>query len=60
MKGAPMDRHVLDSAAVAAPFVALVNWIPPLVAFLACLASLVYTVIRIYESKTVQKMLGRT
>lgn len=43
-------KHALDWASVAAAVAALAAWLPPL----AALASLVWTGIRIYETKTVQ------
>lgn len=48
-------KHILDGASVAAAVASLFAWLPPLAAF----ASLVWTCIRIYETKTVQRWLGR-
>lgn len=48
-------KHLLDGASVAAAFAACVAWLPPIAAF----ASLVWTCIRIYETKTVGRWLGR-
>lgn len=48
-------KHVVDGVSVAAALASLAAWLPPLAAF----ASLVWTLIRIYETKTVQGWLGR-
>lgn len=46
-------KTVLDLASVAAALAALAAWLPPL----AALASLVWTLIRIYETKTFRSFL---
>jgi hypothetical protein len=43
-------KHLLDGASMATAVAALAAWLPPL----AALASLVWTLIRIYETRTVQ------
>lgn len=43
-------KHVIDAASVGAAFAALAGWLPSI----AAAASLVWTCIRIYETKTVQ------
>lgn len=48
-------KHWIDVASIATAFAALAAWLPPL----AALASLVWTVIRIFETKTVQRWLRR-
>lgn len=48
-------KHLLDGASLAAAFAAFLAWLPPAAAF----ASLVWTCIRIYETKTVGRWLGR-
>lgn len=48
-------KHALDAAGLVTMAAALAAWLPPL----AALASLIWTVIRIYESRTVQQLLGR-
>jgi hypothetical protein len=48
-------KHTLDVLSVGAMLAALAAWLPPL----AALASLIWTLIRIYETKTVQQLLGR-
>jgi hypothetical protein len=48
-----MSEHTkmaIDGLSVATAFAALATWLPPL----AALASLVWSLIRIYETKTVQ------
>lgn len=47
-------KHVGDALSLGAAFAALVGWLPAIAAAL----SIVWTVIRIYETKTVQKWLG--
>lgn len=49
-------KSVLDGISVAAALAALASWLPPL----AALASLVWTLIRIYETRTVQGWLKRS
>jgi hypothetical protein len=49
-------KHVVDGLSVATALASLAAWLPPL----AALASLVWTAIRIYETRTVQKWLGRS
>jgi hypothetical protein len=54
----PMNEHaknVLDGVSVATAVATLAAWLPPL----AALASLVWTVIRILETKTVQGWLRK-
>jgi hypothetical protein len=48
-------KHLLDGVSLATALASLAAWLPPL----AALASLVWTGIRIYESDTVQRWLGR-
>lgn len=48
-------KHVLDGVSVAAAVATFFAWLPPL----AALASLVWTLIRIYETRTVQGWLTR-
>lgn len=48
-------KHVVDGLSVAAVIASLAAWLPPLAAF----ASLVWTVIRIYETRTVQGWIQR-
>lgn len=43
-------KHLLDGLSVATAIAAMAAWLPPL----AALASLVWSGIRIYESRTVQ------
>jgi hypothetical protein len=53
-----MNEHaktVLDGAAVATALASFFAWLPPLAAF----ASLVWTAIRIWETKTVQGWVAR-
>lgn len=48
-------KHWLDALSIGAVIATLAAWLPPMAAF----ASLVWTLIRIYETKTVQRMLGK-
>lgn len=48
-------KHALDGLSVATAFAALVAWLPPLAAF----ASLIWTLIRIFETRTVQGWLKK-
>ena len=48
-------KHVIDALAVSGAFATFVGWLPAIAAAL----SIVWTAIRIYETKTVQKMLGK-
>jgi len=56
--GSNVDDHVkpiLDSAAVAATIATVVGWLPAIAAAL----SIIWTAIRIYESRTVQQLITR-
>jgi hypothetical protein len=46
-------KHVGDALSIATVLATLAAWLPPL----AALASLIWTAIRIYETKTVQSWL---
>ena len=48
-------KPLVDEVAVTTTASALVGWLPPIVAIL----TLVWTVIRIYETETVQKFVQR-
>ena len=48
-------KHLVDAGSVVAALGALAGWLPVMAAF----ASLVWTLIRIYETKTVQSWLKR-
>ena len=48
-------KPLVDAVAVKTTASALVGWLPPIVAIL----TLVWTVIRIYETETVQKFVQR-
>lgn len=48
-------KHILDGVSVAAAVASVLAWLPPL----AALASLVWTLIRIYETQTVQGFIAR-
>jgi len=47
-------KHITDGLSITTVAMALVGWLPAA----AALASLVWTLIRIYETKTVQDLLG--
>jgi hypothetical protein len=46
-------KHVVDGASIATAALAVIGWLPAA----AALASIVWTLIRIYETKTVQELL---
>lgn len=48
-------KHIFDGVSIASVLGTLAGYLPAMAAG----ASLVWTVIRIYETKTVQRMLGR-
>ena len=48
-------KPIIDAVAVTTTASALVGWLPPIVAIL----TLVWTVIRIYETETVQKFVQK-
>ena len=48
-------KHVLDGLSLVTVLGTLMSWLPAV----AALLSIIWTVLRIYESKTVQKLLGK-
>jgi len=48
-------KHVLDGLSVITVLGTLMSWLPAV----AALLSIIWSVLRIYESKTVQKLLGK-
>lgn len=48
-------KHIVDGVAISAWLAALMGWLPAIAAAL----SIVWTAIRIYETRTVQRWLGR-
>jgi hypothetical protein len=48
-------KHVTDALSITVVVAALVSWLPAL----AALASLIWSVIRILETKTVQRLIDR-
>jgi glycerol-3-phosphate acyltransferase PlsY len=48
-------KHLIDGASIATVMGTLMSWLPAV----AALFSIVWTVIRIYETKTVQKLLKK-
>lgn len=56
MTQSPLEtaKHVGDALSVGAVVGTLAGWLPPI----AALLTIVYTAIRIYESRTVQQFLG--
>jgi hypothetical protein len=48
-------KHVLDGLSLITVLGTLMNWLPAV----AALLSIIWTLLRIYESKTVQKLLGK-
>jgi hypothetical protein len=56
MKGLMTDpKHAVDALSVGATLATLAGWLP----HMAALASLVWSAIRIYETKTVQGWIGK-
>lgn len=49
------SKHIVDGLSVATVLGALTAWLPPI----AALFTIVWTAIRIWETKTVQNLLGR-
>ena len=48
-------KHFIDTLSIGATIAALAGWLP----LVAALASLIWSVIRIYETKTVQRWLRK-
>jgi hypothetical protein len=48
-------KHVLDGLSLITVLGTLMNWLPAV----AALLSIIWTLLRIYESDTVQKLLGK-
>ena len=48
-------KHIIDGASIATVMGTLMNWLPAV----AALFAIVWTAIRIYETKTIQKLLGK-
>jgi hypothetical protein len=48
-------KHIIDFASVATVLGTLMDWLPAV----AALLSIIWTLLRIYESKTVQGLLGK-
>jgi hypothetical protein len=48
-------KHVLDGLSLLTVLGTLMSWLPAV----AALLSIIWTALRIYESKTVQKLLGK-
>jgi hypothetical protein len=48
-------KHVLDGLSLVTVLGTLMSWLPAV----AALLSIIWSVLRIYESKTVQKLLGK-
>lgn len=48
-------KHLIDATSIAAVVGTLAGWLPAV----AALLSIVWTIIRIYETKTVQRWLGK-
>lgn len=54
-QGQDQVRHVIDALSLATVLATLTAWLPPI----AALVSIIWGVIRIYETKTVQRLLRR-
>ena len=48
-------KHILDGLSLVTVLGTLMNWLPAV----AALLSIIWTLLRIYESATVQKLLGK-
>jgi glycerol-3-phosphate acyltransferase PlsY len=48
-------KHIVDGLSIATVLGALTTWLPPV----AALFTIVWTLIRIWETKTVQKLFGK-
>lgn len=48
-------KHVIDAAAITTVVATLMQWLPPIAAAL----TIVWTLIRIWETETVKKLTGR-
>lgn len=48
-------KHAVDAASIGTMLASLAGWLPAIAAAL----SILWTLIRIYETQTVQKLLGR-
>jgi len=48
-------KHVVDAASVSATVAALAGWLPAAAAFF----TMIWTLIRIYETKTIQALIRR-
>lgn len=48
-------KHIIDTLSITGVVATLAGWLPAI----AALFSLIWSLIRIYETKTVQKMLGK-
>lgn len=48
-------KHIGDAVSAGVVIGALASWLPPVAALLA----IVWTIIRIYETQTIQRLLGR-
>lgn len=48
-------KHIGDAVSAGVVIGALASWLPPV----AALLTIVWTIIRIYETQTIQRLLGR-
>ena len=55
MEGHETAKHVIDGISVSAAFAAFIGWLPAI----AALLSIIWTLIRIYETRTIQGWLNR-
>jgi hypothetical protein len=55
MEHTDQTKHLLDAISLATVLASLVAWLPPI----AALISIIWGCIRIYETDTVQRMLGK-
>ena len=50
------ERHIVDVGSIGVVIATLFSWLPNI----AALLSVIWMLIRVYETKTVQRLLGRT
>jgi ABC-type bacteriocin/lantibiotic exporter with double-glycine peptidase domain len=52
-------KEMADGAAVSTAFFGMMGWMEPTVVFITSICSLIYLLIRIWETDTVQKLVKR-
>ncbi len=49
------DKYIIDGLSIATVITTLADWLPSI----AAIFSIIWTIIRIYETKTIQRWLGK-